>query len=274
MKIGIIGIDFQNDFMDQPNAALPVPGAVADAKRFATFIEKFAPEITSVYLTQDSHHALDIAHPGWWAKADGSPVDAFTPITYKDISEGKFVAKVHMSKSNKYVRDLEDQGEFGHFIWPEHCLIGSWGHGFQEDVFKAITSWERSQSAWVNIITKGSNPYTEHFGAFRANIPQANDPSTQLSQALLTALQDLDVLYFTGEARSHCVANSLRQLCDEASDLLPKMVIISDCMSDVPGLPAPFYDTVQGIYDRAAKMGARFAKTSDFSNLTSLSQFK
>ena len=114
------------------------------------------------------------------------------------------------------------------------------------------------------MITKGSNPFTEHFGAFRANIPQANDPSTQVNQMLLQQLQTLDVLYFTGEARSHCVANSLRQLCDDAPALLPKMVILDDGMSDVQGLPGDFYVGVQAIYDRAKTMGAQFAKTTDF----------
>lgn len=59
-------------------------------------------------------------------------------------------------------------------------------------------------------------------------------------------------------------ANSLRQLCDEVPALLPKLVILEDGMSDVPGLPAPFYVGVQAIYDRAKSLGAQFAKTTDF----------
>ena len=268
-KTGIIGIDFQNDFMDQTGAALPVPGSMADATRFAGFITKFVDQIESFYLTQDSHHPIDIATPNWWREndgtVDGKEVGIFTPITIKDINDGKYSAKFHPSLSNKYVRDLEVQGEYGHFIWPEHCLMGTWGHGFQKDVIDAVNNWERTSGKWYQIITKGSNPFTEHFGAFRANIPQPNDPSTQINQQLMLALQSLDTLYFAGEARSHCVANSLRQLCDEAPALLPKMIILEDCMSDVQGLPADFYTGVQAIYDRAKSMGAKFAKTTDFS---------
>jgi hypothetical protein len=39
---------------------------------------------------------------------------------------------------------------------------------------------------------------------------------------------------------------------------------LEDGMSDVTGLPADFYVGVQAIYDRAKTMGAKFAKTTDF----------
>ena len=263
-KVGFLGIDYQVDFMDLPNSALPVLGANADAQSVAEWLTKFADQLTSLYLTQDSHHALDIAHPSWWKDVNGQLVNPFTAILPEDLTSGKFYPTVHPTTSVKYVNDLTAQGEYVHFIWPEHCLIGTEGHAFQKDIQKAVANFERKTGRWVNFVTKGSNPFTEHFGAFRANIPQASDPSTQINQALLQQLQTLDVLYFTGEARSHCVANSLRQLCDEVPTLLPKLVILEDGMSDVPGLPAPFYVGVQAIYDRAKSLGAQFAKTTDF----------
>ena len=266
-KVGFLGIDFQMDFMDLPGAALPVPGANADAERIAEFITRHVTEIHALYLTQDSHHALDIAHPKWWKKSDGSFVDPFTAILPEDLSSGKYYPAVHPSLSVKYVNDLTIQGEFIHFIWPEHCLIGSPGHAFHPAILQAVREWETRNGKFFNPITKGSNPFTEHFGAFRANIPQANDPSTQISQALLLALHDLDVLYFAGEAEDYCDANSLRQLCDEAPALLPKMVILQDGMSRIPGLPSDHYKTVDAIYDRARQMGAKIAKTTDITSL-------
>ena len=263
-KVGFFGIDYQQDFMDLPNSALPVAGATDDAKRIAKFLTKFADQFTSLFFTQDSHHELDIAHPRWWKKADGSFVDPFTAILPADLQSGRYYPAVHPSLSVKYVNDLTAQGEYIHFIWPVHCQIGTAGHAFQSDISDAIANFERVTGRWANFVTKGSNPFTEHFGAFRANIPQANDPSTQVNQVLLQQLQTLDVLYFTGEARSHCVANSLRQLCDEAPSLVSKLVILTDGMSDVIGLPADFYVGVQAIYDRAKQLGAQFGKTTDF----------
>lgn len=263
-KVGFFGIDYQMDFMDLPGSALPVPGANEDAQRVSKFLTKFADQFTSLFFTQDSHHELDIAHPSWWKKADGSFVDPFTAILPQDLTSGKYYPVVHPSLSVKYVNDLTSQGEYIHFIWPVHCQIGTPGHAFHPNVSNAISNFEKVTGRFVNFVTKGSNPFTEHFGAFRANIPQANDPSTQVNQVLLQQLQSMDVLYFTGEARSHCVANSLRQLCDEAPNLISKLVILTDGMSDVPGLPTDFYVQVQAIYDRAKQLGAKFAKTTDF----------
>jgi nicotinamidase-related amidase len=266
-KIGIIGIDYQIDFMDSPGSALPVTGANDDAERFAAFVTKYRDRIQSVYLTQDSHHTLDIAHPSWWKKADGSQVDPFTIITTADLNAGTYYPTLRVRYSREYVKALEDQGEYIHMVWPEHCIVGTTGHTFHPAVQKMIADFERNCFRWVNVITKGSNPNTEHYGAFRANIEQADDPSTQLSQVLLNSLNELDQLFLAGEAQSHCVANSLKQLLDNAPDLIPKMVILEDTMSPVLGLPSGFYDGVKAIYDRAKTMGAKFAKTTDFTTI-------
>lgn len=266
-KIGVIGIDYQIDFMDSPGSALPVPGANADAERFADFVTRFKDRIQSLYLTQDSHHVLDIAHPTWWKKADGTNVDPFTVITTADLTAGTYYPAIRPRVSREYVQALETQGEYIHMVWPEHCIVGTTGHTFHPAVQRMIAAFERNAFRWVNIITKGSNPNTEHYGAFRANIEQVDDPSTQLSQLLLASLNELDQLFLAGEAQSHCVANSLKQLMDNAPNLIGKMVILEDTMSPVPGLPADFYDGVASIYDRAKQMGAKFSKTIDFQTI-------
>ncbi len=265
-NIGVFGIAYQHDFT-MPEGTLYVPGGGEDAERFAEFVLKFQHDIKSLYLTQDSHRVLDIAHPSWWKQKNGDFVEPFTMITVNDITAGTYYPAIRPIESNEYIRKLEDQGEFQHMVWPEHCIIGSLGHTFHKSIRNAASEFERSTHRWVEIITKGSNPFTEHYGAFRANIEQAGDPSTQLSQILLNQLLSLDKLYFGGEAESHCDANSLVQLMDNVPTLISKMVILTDTMSPVPGLPQSFYDHVKTIYDRARSMGAQFAKTSDITSL-------
>lgn len=272
-KVAIFAIDFQNDFLDidptdlpqrngQPlyRPALPVAGSVADVKRFSDWAIKNVNQISRLFFTQDSHHYLDIAHPDWWQDAQGNSPAPFTPISHADVLAGKWVPRRYYQKSLSYVKALEDGGEFGHFIWPPHCLMGNWGHNFHDSIFDVIVTFEK-RGIWPNIITKGSNPFTEHFGAFRANVPDANDPSTSIDHTLINTLQSLDEVIIVGEARSHCVANSLRQLMQEVPTLAPKLTILTDCMSDVGGLPAPFYDQVQKIYDDAKALGVKFATT-------------
>lgn len=258
----LLNIDGQNDFV-LTTGALPVAGAVGDMDRVCAFIKKNALGLGTILLTLDSHRTIDIAHPSWWSDKDGKPVPPFTLITYADLLAGKYTANFAPGWSFEYVRKLEEQGEFMHFIWPYHCLIGSTGAALYEPLQKAVSEWEASKRVPVTYVTKGDNPYTEHFGAFRANIEIPEDPKTQFNQELVRQLMVNDDVYLTGEARSHCVANSLRQAINEVPALASKIIVLEDCMSDVPGLPADFYVGVQKIYDDAAVKGVRFAKSVD-----------
>jgi nicotinamidase-related amidase len=127
----------------------------------------------------------------------------------------------------------------------------------------AIKEWMAGKLKWVNFINKGTHPMTEHFGIFRANVPVASDPSTQVNQGIFATLNNHDVIYLVGQARSHCVANSLRQMLDIAPQLAPKVVVLEDCMSDVAGLPSDFYTMVDGIYADAKAKGVNIQKSTD-----------
>lgn len=260
MNSCLIAIDVQNDFMDIPNAALGVTGATRDAERIADFVTKVNPQ--TIFTSLDSHYGLDISHPKWWTNPDGSFVSPFTLITADDILNGKYVPRVDPVGSMKYVQALEANGEFNHFIWPEHCLIGSTGHALYPVFFDALQQWMSKNLKWVNFINKGVHPMTEHFGIFRANVPN-NDPNTQVNQGVFQTLEKHDVIYWVGEARTHCVSNSLRQALQIAPQLSSKIVVLEDCMSDVPGLPSDFYTYVDSIYEDAKKQGVRFTKSTN-----------
>lgn len=259
-KTALLVIDAQIDFCDVVGAALPVDGAVADMQKIADFVKNQNP--SSIFASLDSHYGLDISHPAWWTEATGKNVSPFTPISSDDIKNGKYVARVDPKGSLAYVEALEKNGEFQHFIWPEHCLIGSPGHALHPIFFDSVNEWMKSNMKWVAFINKGTNPMTEHFGIFRANVP-SNDPSTQVNQGIFKTLNDHDEVYLAGEARSHCVANSMKQMLEIAPQLASKLVVLEDCMSDVKGLPSDFYTFVDGIYADAKAKGVRFAKSTD-----------
>lgn len=263
MKNALLIIDAQVDFMDLPGSALPVTGATADMDRVATFIKNNGARIDSISCTLDSHRTIDISHPSWWTDKDGNSVSPFTLITHQDLLDGKFTALFNPTWSFDYVKRLEEQGEFNHFIWPYHCLIGSEGASLYKPLHKVINEWEATRRIPVKFVTKGDNPYTEHFGAFRANIEMPQDPKTQFNQDLVNTLMQFDNVYLSGEARSHCVVNSLRQAVNEVPALASKIILLEDCMSDVTGLPAGFYQQVSDIYADAVKKGVRIAKSTD-----------
>jgi len=259
MKSVLLVIDGQNDFHDISGAALSVPGAVKDTERIAAFIKKINP--TTIFASLDSHYSLDISHPSWWEKPNGDSVDIFTQMSSDDILNGRYVARIDPARSLKYVQALEANGEFKHTIWPEHCLIGTEGQALHPMFFAALREWMNKNLKWVNFINKGVNPYTEHFGIFRANVPLNEDPSTQVNQGVFQTLNAHDVVYLAGQARTHCVANSLRQMLQIAPQLASKIVVLEDCMSNVVGLPQDFYNYVDGMYADAVKQGVTVLKS-------------
>ncbi len=234
-KSALLIIDGQNDFV-LPTGKLSVAGAVEDMDRVVKLIMDHGDKFHSISCTLDSHRTIDISHPAFWNKADGTPVDPFTPISYQDLVDGKYTPNFHPKWAFSYVKQLEDQGEFGHFIWPYHCLIGSTGAALYEPLTLVLNAWEEKNKRIINYVTKGDNPYTEHFGAFRANIEMAEDPKTQFNQKLI-------------------------QLVNEAPSLASKVIVLEDCMSDVPGLPQGFYDQVKAIYEDSKAKGVRFETT-------------
>lgn len=267
----LVIIDPQNDFVDIAGAALPVAGASQDLHRVARFIMKNMATIGKVVITLDSHRVIDISHPSGWVDENGKQVDmkGLIPISHQDVLDGKYSWSHNPSWALEYTSKLEASGSklLQHFLWPEHCIIGSWGHNVYQPLADAIHAWERECGGigGAEYVTKGSNPMTEHFGAFQAQVPIDNQPGTQPRIALLKELKEAKNLFLCGEARSHCIMASTQQMLDLAPELAPKMVILTDCMSDVPN-PAPGVDFSQNfkpIADRGAAMGMRFAKSTD-----------
>lgn len=260
MKL-LIAIDVQVDFHDVPEASLPVTNSQKDTERICKLVNNL--NYDAIIASMDSHLPNDISHPNWWNDHKGNPVGVFTMITADDVLNGKYIPRIDPKRSLKYIQDLEANGEFLHTIWPEHCIIGSKGQSLMPNFLETINNWSRKRLGWVNIIDKGKNPFTEHFGIFRANVPMMEDPNTQVNQGLFQHLNVFKEFHIVGQAKSHCVVNSLKQLLEIAPLLADKIVVIEDCMSDVLGLPQEFYENVDKIYTNAKNQGVKFVKSTD-----------
>lgn len=255
-------IDPQNDFCD-PAGALSVTGADADMTRLAQMIERLAPQIDSIHVTLDSHHLVDIAHPIFWKDTLGQPPAPFTIITPEDAKARRWTAARpgDAVRAREYVSALARHGRYPLCIWPPHCLIGSQGHAVFPAVFEALLSWER-QGNVVDYVLKGTNIYTEHYSAIKADVPDPADPSTQVNTALIERLKQADVLAVAGEAGSHCVANTVRDLADNLGDerLTSKIVLLTDAVSPVGG----FSDYQNRFVADLTAWGMRLSTTTEF----------
>jgi len=211
----------------------------------------------------DSHNYVHIAHPCWWVDSAGNHPDPYTVISVDDVKNGKWRA-INPSLnaySLKYVETLQTNGRYMLIIWPYHCLIATEGHNVMPNVMKSLLEWEEKFRV-VNKITKGSNLYTEHYSALKADVPNDEDNTTMMNEKLVTMLQkdDNDIL-IAGEALSHCVANTIRDIANEFSDeQVKRFVLLEDACSNVENYE---YLGEEFVKDMVAK-GMRVAKTTDY----------
>ncbi|WP_417069196.1 cysteine hydrolase [Niveibacterium terrae] len=254
-------IDPQNDFCDLTDVpfspALPVPGADADLKRIATLIRRVGEALSGITLTLDSHHFLDIGHPGFWRKGDGAAVPPFTAISAAALREGDFLPRRIADRDRvlAYLDALEAAGRYQHMVWPVHCRVGSWGQGVHADLLAACDEWSAATQCNVATVAKGLNPWTEHYSAIRAEVPDPDDQATQGNAVLLERLREADVLYVAGEAGSHCVKATVEHLAEAFSPPeLRRLVLIEDGMSPVAGFEAQQRDFLAAMKSLGARI--------------------
>jgi nicotinamidase/pyrazinamidase len=249
--IQLLVIDPQNDFCDLPDAylprdaagavakpALPVAGAHADMQRLSNLIRAGGGGMTDITITLDSHQRLDIAHPTFWRQRDGAAVMPFTPITAEQVRAGDFVPRdpLALPRALAYLDELEARGRYTLMVWPIHCEIGTWGHNVHADLRAAYNAWEERALRVVRKVTKGENPWTEHYSAMQAEVPDLDDEHTQLNEDLLASLDRADMILIAGEASSHCVKATTEHIVAHLPSGRPgRITLLTDCMSPVGG---------------------------------------
>ena len=271
--IQLLVIDPHNDFCDLPEdwcpshpvagtlrPSLPVAGAHADMQRLAQWIRREGEWLNAITVTLDSHQRYDIAHPAFWQRGDGQDVAPFTAITAAQVRAAEFLPRSAgaMARTLDYLDALEAQSRYTLMVWPVHCEVGSWGHGIHAEVLAACGHWQRQRQRAVHHVFKGLNPWTEHYSALQAEVPDPADAATQLDTALLARLQQAEVLVIAGEASSHCVRSTVEHLAQHLRQP-QRMVLMHDAMSPVPGFEAAHHDFLAAMQAR----GLRLASSHD-----------
>lgn len=265
-KTHLVIIDPQNSFCKVvPQAEqqtvhdgeLCVGGAWDDMLRVGNMVRRLGKKLTQIHVTMDSHHQWHIAHPIWFKDSKGQPPAPFTTMR---VEGGSIIGAQFDSKgalhdigeftptlfgeaykwTYKYLTDLSTGGRYPHVIWPFHCLIGTPGHNIVAPLEEALFEWERTARQTVDKITKGSCRFVEHFSAVRAEVTYDQDPSTQLNTDFVTMLgHEADEVLISGEALSHCVANTFRDIATElGDDFVKKCVLLKDASSNVGNFDA------------------------------------
>jgi len=236
-RIEMLIIDPELDFC-QPGAPLFVTGADGDMSRLAKMVGRIYKDLDDIHITQDAHHWFDVGHPCFWLDGNFKHPDPFQTLSPDDLKTSKWrpAVSILQQKMLDYVTALESGGRYPLWVWPPHCLIGSPGVTIVPDLFAAVGMWEaHKKTAFVDYVTKGTNPYTEHYSAVKAEVPDPEDSLTQINTRFVETLKGADIILAGGEAGNFCLANTLRDIAHEFGDdsLVSKIILIEDATSPV-----------------------------------------
>lgn len=269
----LICIDCQKDFAGElvDNPALYVDGAREDMKRASDMIKKSKNFFTSIHSTLDTHNRIDVGHRHMYRLKDGSKPAPFTQVIPEMFEQGEIraFAPKYTNRMYDYCKTLVVNGNYPLMIWPDHCLIGSRGVALCDSIAEAYEVWEEENSQNINFVTKGTNPFVEHYSVFRADVEDPNDPSTQLNVSLINLIEESDTIFAFGEAGSHCLWYSMRDLLNSFSnpDTGKKVHLVTDCTSPVTHPDANINDffqkEMQAMFDLVVSKGGKLIKSTD-----------
>lgn len=265
-KLALLIVDGQWDFVS-PLGGLPVPGAIADIQRLIEFIYKNLGDITSIFASMDAHLLYHIFSSTWWRNRDGNPPPPYTAIFYKDIKAVNWKPIIDPLWSTEYVKKLEAQAQKPLMIWPTHCLQGTPGQALVPALSEAIMYHAVARGSQPTYLEKGKNPRTEHYGIFKAEIEDPKDVSTQLNTMVLDIIAKNDLIYVAGEAKSHCVLETMNQLVayfgKTQPETIKKIRFLMDCTSSVKHPDIDFEAIANGELDRMVQKGVVLVNSTD-----------
>lgn len=255
-------IDVQIDFVfDGWN--LPVPGAVEDTARTIEWLYRNLERVTSIAGTLDTHFAFQIFGPLWWIDENGNNPDPYTAISSADIDAGKW-RPVQMAKwSIDYVKKLENTNKKALMIWPFHCMEGSIGRSLVPALTEAIHVHSVARYAQPTLLTKGTIVQSEYYSAIEPEVHVPNNPMGGLNTAFLDMVAKYDLIYVAGQAKSHCVLETMKSTVRHFGQSNPAVVqklrFLDDCTSSIPG----FEDVTDQEFADFARQGLQIVTSND-----------
>ena len=256
----LLCIDVQKDFIE--GGALAVPGSIGDVERITRFIYNNMSGISKIMCSLDTHLAHQIFHPCWWANSAGEHPDPYTIITYDDVVANNWRPVVGDPKDSlEYLKELEKVGAGKKHlcIWPYHCIKGTDGFTLENEFAKMVYFHSVARKSVNHMINKGEDPYSEMYGIIKPEFSQKNFINTPV----LTAIEKYDEIYVVGEAASHCLMESVKQIAEHFAnrpDVTQKITVLEDCTSPITGYEA---DTEAAFDNFKSSYGIKFAKSTD-----------
>ncbi|MDR1379430.1 MAG: hypothetical protein LBJ36_10330 [Synergistaceae bacterium] len=232
----LVLIDPQNDFCDR-RGSLYVEGAEADIERLSSYIAQAdKAAISAIFVSLDSHDDVAIFHPTFWINEAGERPAPFTQIAPVGFgSKWKVAALENEPFARRTFEVIEAKG-LTLMIWPEHCVVSTWGHQVAEPLLKAFKGWRERTNFPIRYVFKGENPYTDQFSVFEG--VNSAYPETAFNENFFARLASFEKVTFAGEALSHCVGESIlsyRRRLALQGKMEQRVRLLVDCASPVGG---------------------------------------
>lgn len=307
-RVDLFVIDGENDFLASGNepddwpmpaggkrpGALCVKGADKEALLVANMIDacelptRRGHLISKIHPTLDAHHHNDGSHNESWRDQDGNTPPPFTIVTHEDVVahrytpvfpfgvwEGRTISAHEWAL--KYTKALRDKGRNPLCLWPVHCEIQTWGAQVYHPLQLAYDRWAKKTGGWIDFVTKGQWPWTEHYSAMMADVPDPTRDETQMNASLVNDAFGADVIIWTGWAGSHCLKwtaldainyfepSDQDKLLGKKNEFIAKSVFLEDAcaaVANVPGGP-DFAQWRRDFLDEVSSRGARVMTTHD-----------
>ena len=264
-RVHLLLIDMQVDFCHE-EGSLYVPGAEDDIRRLISFMFRHAGRITDVTCTLDSHLPYQIFHPAWWADEEGNHPDPLTIITAEDVRAGRWRPLEMPDWSREYVAKLEEQAKKQLTIWPYHVLVGGMGNALDPQLWSTVI-WHalarKTQPVWMR---KGLIPQSEYYSAIQPEINVPDHPHGTPHTSLFETVEASDFVLVAGEAKSHCVLETLEDIVarfEDEPEVLEKVYVLEDCMSSVAHPEVDFEAMAVEAFEGFAEKGVNFVKSTD-----------
>ncbi len=264
-QVALVLVDMQIDFIHS-DGALSVPGAIDDCRRIVEWIYRHVGRISKIFLSLDSHFPLQIFFSSWWRGPAGHHPPPNTSMSAADVKAGKWQPLYKAEWSRSYVATLEKDHKKQLMIWPFHTLVGTLGHNLSPSLYEAVCYHAAARQSQPAKLTKGSIPQTEHYSILEPEVKVDDHPAGGLNRELLNELSGYDLIYLAGQAKSHCVletVNSIMRAYASRPEWIARLRILEDGMSSVqvPGLD--FDALADAAYQRHRENGLTFTDSTE-----------
>jgi nicotinamidase-related amidase len=284
-RICLLAVDVQNTFcitdFELFVAGRSGTGAVDDNRRLCEFVYRNLGEITQIFPSLDTHHAMQVFHAIWLVDEQGNHPDPYTLVSAEDVASGRWRASPAVGEAlgidpedatrhlAHYTQRLAEGGKYDLTIWPYHAMLGGIGHALVSAFEEAVFFHGVARTSNPEFQVKGDNPLTEHYSMLGPEVNEGPDgeelggKNTELIEKLL----GFDAVVVAGQAKSHCLAWTIDDLLEEeelGNRLAERTYLLEDCTSPVvvPGV-VDYTDQADAAFERYAAAGLHVVRSTE-----------